>query len=98
MLVEIIDRILIVPPSTLAVALTRITTDKQFSFGKLFYRRNVIMPNCLLSTSDRFVQFTCRFAGIICPNRLDSDLTEPKVAPPATGEERDCFANLFSCQ
>ena len=82
-LVKVVDRILVIASSALAVALTRVASHKQFSLTKARDVGDVADLNDVLRSRDCLVEFASRFVGVIGPHRLDTGLMQAKIAATA---------------
>lgn len=96
MLVKVVDIVIIITPSTLAVALTRVTPHKELGFWEISDSGDIVMPDCALCSGYRLVQFTGGFVSVIGPDSANPCFTQTKVAATATRKKGYGVTNFLA--
>jgi len=86
-LIEEVDLVLVVPPTTLAVALARIAADEQLRAREFLNFGDVAVLDRLLGPGDSFVKLAGGLAGIVRPDRSNSCFSQPEITAATAGKK-----------
>jgi len=86
-LIEEVDLVLVVPATTLAVALARIAADEQLCARKRLNLGDIAVVDRFFGSSDSFVKLARGLACIVRPDGSNSCFSQPEITAATAGKK-----------